>query len=260
MIDKEKAKAAIAEMCQNPDWKEVLANAPGAANLRIGLAFYASKNLADMDQKQKDEYREFREMLERQLNAVELKYLAEEFRRMGVEAAASHYAELLAAKPQEEQASAEQEYQEIVKKASEDKKKVADFQAKYGEGGGEETPAETPTETPEGETAPAPENDGEKSPEENPGENPESAPAQDESPAQSPAQPAQPASPEAEAAPAKSPSQSPSPEAEAPSSASPAPAAQPDLPGFSDDDLKSFLERGKAMLGKGLRLKAKPKA
>lgn len=98
MIDKSKVTAAIAEMTENPDWKEILLNAPGAANLRIALAFYASKNLDSMSSQEKDEYREFRESLEAQLNADELKYLADNFKRMGVDAATQHYSELLAKK------------------------------------------------------------------------------------------------------------------------------------------------------------------
>lgn len=95
MISKEKVIQACREMIENKDWAEVLSNAPGAAQLRIGLAFYASKNLDSMTQEEKDEYREFREMLESQLNREELKYLAEAFDRMGVEAAKEHYQELL---------------------------------------------------------------------------------------------------------------------------------------------------------------------
>jgi len=95
MIDKAKVTQAVSEMTENPDWKDVLMNAPGAANLRIALAFYASKNLDSMSQQEKDEYREFREMLEAQLNAEELKYLVDSFDRMGVEAAKTHYQELL---------------------------------------------------------------------------------------------------------------------------------------------------------------------
>lgn len=240
MIDKEKAKAAIAEMCKNPDWKEVLTNAPGAANLRIGLAFYASKNLSEMDQKQKDEYREFREMLEGQLTAVELKYLAEEFRRMGVEAAATHYQELLSKKPQEEQTAAEQEYQEIVKNAAASKNKVSDFMAKYGPDAGkdgnkdgkEDAPAEKPEE---GENGENPEDE----------QKPEGEETQDEAPA-APATPSEAEKP-ADGKPAEQP-------------ASAATPAQEALPGFSDDDMKAFLDRGKAMLTKGIRMKAKPQA
>lgn len=95
MIDKAKVSQAVSEMCENPDWKDVLMNAPGAANLRVALAFYASKNLDSMSDQEKDEYREFREMLESQLNEEELKYLVQEFGRMGVDAAKSHYEELL---------------------------------------------------------------------------------------------------------------------------------------------------------------------
>lgn len=95
MIDKDKVTQAVSEMCENPDWRDVLVNAPGAANLRVALAFYASKNLDGMSDQEKDEYRQFREMLESQLNAEELKYLVEEFGRMGVDAAKSHYEDLL---------------------------------------------------------------------------------------------------------------------------------------------------------------------
>ena len=95
MIDKEKVKAAVKEMTEaNQDWKDILLNAPGAANLRIALAFYASKNLDAMSQPEKDEYREFREMLEALLNAEEFKYLAEAFGRMGMDVARDHYNEL----------------------------------------------------------------------------------------------------------------------------------------------------------------------
>ena len=94
MIDKEKVKQATLEMTKNADWKEILLNAPGAANLRIALAFYASKNLDAMTSPEKDEYREFREQLEAQLNAEELKYLAESFDRMGLDTAKDHYYEL----------------------------------------------------------------------------------------------------------------------------------------------------------------------
>ena len=236
MIDKEKAKAAIAEMCKNPDWKEVLSNAPGAANLRIGLAFYASKNLAEMDQKQKDEYREFREMLERQLNAVELKYLAEEFKRMGVEAASTHYNELLSKMPQEEQTAAAEEYQEIVKKASEGKNKVSDFMSKYGpdagKGGDKEGKEESPAEKPE-----------EKKDEEKPED--EQKPVGEETQDEAPAAPATPSV--GQEAAADKPTQQ-------LASAEP---TQEALPGFSDDDMKAFLDRGKAMLTKGIRIKAK---
>ena len=54
MIDKAKVSEAIAAMVKNPDWRDVLVNAPGAANLRIGLAFYASKFLSEMDVKEKE--------------------------------------------------------------------------------------------------------------------------------------------------------------------------------------------------------------
>lgn len=95
MIDKQKVKEATLEMTQNnKDWKEILLGAPGAANLRIALAFYASKNLDSMTSQEKDEYREFREQLEAQLNAEELKYLAESFERMGLDTAKDHYYEL----------------------------------------------------------------------------------------------------------------------------------------------------------------------
>ena len=246
MIDKEKAKAAIAEMCKNPDWKDVLANAPGAASLRVSLAFYASKNLAEMDQKQKYEYREFREMLERQLNAVELKYLAEEFKRMGVEAAATHYQELLSKKPQEEQAAAAEEYQEIVKNAAASKNKVSDFMAKYGpdagkggeDGGKEEGHAEKPGE---GAVEEKPEDE----------QKPEGEETQDEAPAAPSVQAA------TESADPQQPKESSLP---ADSSAGSTTAEQEALPGFSDDDMKAFLDRGKAMLTKGIRMKAKPQA
>lgn len=95
MIDKQKVTEAVLEMTRNnSDWKEILMNAPGAANLRIALAFYASKNLDSMSSPEKDEYREFREQLEAQLNAEELKYLAESFDRMGLDTAKDHYYEL----------------------------------------------------------------------------------------------------------------------------------------------------------------------
>lgn len=102
MIDKTKVTAAVTEMTRNDDWAEILLNAPGAANLRIALAFYATKNLPSMSTKEKDEYREFRETLESQLDAEELKYLADSFARMGVDAARDHYNELLAKKTQQE--------------------------------------------------------------------------------------------------------------------------------------------------------------
>ena len=110
MIDKEKVSAAVKEMTANPDWNEVLMRAPGAANLRIALAFYASKNLDSMSSQEKDEYREFRENLEAQLTAGELKYLSEEFGRMGVDAAKQHYNDLFMKKPPEEQQKGQQEY------------------------------------------------------------------------------------------------------------------------------------------------------
>lgn len=116
MIDKSKVQAAISEMIANKDWKEVLFNAPGSANLRIALAFYASKNLPTMDVKEKDEYREFREMLEAQLNAEELKYLTESFARMGVESARTHYQELFSKKTPEEQAEGEKAYERLMGK------------------------------------------------------------------------------------------------------------------------------------------------
>lgn len=142
MIDKEKSKAAIASMCENPEWRKVIENAPGAANLRIALAFYASKNLAEMTQREKDEYREFREVLERQLNAEELKYLAEEFGRMGVEAASTHYNELFAKKSPEEQQQGQKAYDDLMAKI------------RAANGGGEEK-ADNPSEAenpPKGET------------------------------------------------------------------------------------------------------------
>lgn len=123
MIDKSKVQTAIKEMIANKDWKEVLFNAPGGANLRIALAFYASKNLPTMDVKEKDEYREFREMLEAQLNAEELKYLTESFARMGVESARTHYQELFSKKTPEEQAEGTKAYEELMGKVK-------------GEGGG----------------------------------------------------------------------------------------------------------------------------
>ena len=96
MIDRQKVKDAIKRMTENNrDWKEILSNAPGAADLRIALAFYASANLETMTQQEKDEYREFREMLEAQLNEEELKYLLESFDRMGMTVARDHYDELL---------------------------------------------------------------------------------------------------------------------------------------------------------------------
>lgn len=103
MIDKAKISQAVKDMTANPDWEDVLLNAPGGAQLRIALAFYASKNLDSMNQQEKDEYREFREMLESQLNAEELKYLTEAFGRMGVDAAQQHYQELLSKKGPEPQ-------------------------------------------------------------------------------------------------------------------------------------------------------------
>lgn len=203
MIDKAKVKQAISDMTQNPDWADVLRYAPGAANLRVALAFYASKNLPEMDQKEKDEYHEFREMLERQLNATELKYLAEEFNRMGVEAAATHYNELFSKKTPEEQADAEAEFKDIMESARQDK-----------EGGKseEETEETTVTETVE----------------ETQDEAPVALPTPAPSPA--PAQQPQPAAP-----------------------ASPAPAD------FTDDEVKAFVERGGAMLKKGIRIKGQPK-
>ena len=239
MIDKEKAKEAIAEMCKNQDWKDVLSNAPGAAKIRVSLAFYASKNLSEMDQKQKDEYREFREMLERQLNAVELKYLAEEFKRMGVEAAATHYQELFSKKPPEEQTSAEQEYQEIVKKAAEGKGKVSDFMSKYGPDAGKGDDTNSKEDTAEN----TDETKLEEKPEDE--QKPEGEETQDEAPAGTAS-----ASPQQVAvspAPAES------------SAGKPASAEQESLPGFSDDDMKAFLERGKAMLTKGIRVKGAKK-
>lgn len=221
MIDKDKVKQAISEMTQNPDWADVLRYAPGAANLRVALAFYASKNLPEMDQKEKDEYHEFREMLERQLNATELKYLAEEFNRMGVEAAATHYNELFSKKTPEEQADAEAEFKDIMEEARQDK-----------EGGGseEETEETTVTETVE-ETQ-------DEAPVATPTPAPSPAPAQQPQPAVTPATPASPA---------------PAPQGEG----TPAPAAAP--ADFTDDEVKAFVERGGAMLKKGIRLKGQPK-
>lgn len=218
MIDKAKVKQAISEMTQNPDWADILRYAPGAANLRVALAFYASKNLPEMDQKEKDEYHEFREMLERQLNATELKYLAEEFNRMGVEAAATHYNELFSKKPPEEQADAEAEYKDIMEEARQDK-----------EGGGpkEETEETTVTETVE-ETQ-------DEAPVAPPTPAPSPAPAQQPLPAATPTTPASPA---------------PAPQGEG----NPAQAAD-----FTDDEVKAFVERGGAMLKKGIRLKGQPK-
>ena len=217
MIDKNKVKDAIASMTQNPDWADVLRYAPGAANLRVALAFYASKNLPEMDQKEKDEYHEFREMLERQLNATELKYLAEEFNRMGVEAAATHYNELFSKKPPEEQADAEAEYKDIMEEARQDK-----------EGGGseEETEETTVTETVE-ET-------------------------QDEAPAAAPSPDGQTASAQPSPAPA---SPAPAPQGGAPAPAQASTETQQMLPGFTDDEVKAFVERGGAMLKKGIRIK-----
>lgn len=120
MFDKQKiVDAGLAMTERNGDWREILLYAPGNAMLRVGLAFYASQNLKTMDQKEKDEYHEFREMLERHLSAGELKYLTESFSRMGVEKARDHYAELFAKKPQEEQDQGVKEYEEIAKKMTE---------------------------------------------------------------------------------------------------------------------------------------------
>ena len=120
MIDKQKVKEAIAAMTgENEGWRQMLDAAPGAANLRIALAFYASKFLAEMSQQEKDEYREFREMLERQLNAEELKYLEKGFERMGAEAARVHYAELFSKKSPEEQAEGQKAYDELMGKVRE---------------------------------------------------------------------------------------------------------------------------------------------
>ena len=118
MIDKAKVSQAVKDMTANPDWADVLFNAPGGAQLRIELAFYASKNLDSMNQQEKDEYREFREMLESQLSAGELKYLTEAFGRMGVDAAQQHYQELFSKKTPEEQQQGNQEYEAIKNKTS----------------------------------------------------------------------------------------------------------------------------------------------
>lgn len=118
MIDKAKVTEAVSQMTQNPAWEEILLNAPGAAKLRLAVAFYASKFLPQMTTAEKDEYREFREKLESGLNAEELKYLAESFARMGVEAAQQHYAELLASKPAEEQQAASDAYAAMVRSAA----------------------------------------------------------------------------------------------------------------------------------------------
>lgn len=222
MIDKEKVKQAISDMTQNPDWADVLRYAPGAANLRVALAFYASKNLPEMDQKEKDEYHEFREMLERQLNATELKYLAEEFNRMGVEAAATHYNELFSKKTPEEQADAEAEYKDIMDEARQDKE--------GGDGGSEEEVEEETTETVE--------------------ETQDEAPVATPTPAPSPAPEQQPQSSSPAAAPA---SPAPAPQG----GGTPAPTAAP--ADFTDDEVKAFVERGGAMLKKGIRLKGQPK-
>ena len=216
MIDKDKVKQAISDMTQNPDWADVLRYAPGAANLRVALAFYASKNLPEMDQKEKDEYHEFREMLERQLNATELKYLAEEFNRMGVEAAATHYNELFSKKTPEEQADAEAEYEDIMEEARQDK-----------EDGESEEETEETTET----------ENAEETQDEDPApvQAPSPAPAQQPQPAATPADPATPAPQGVD---------------------TPAPAATP--ADFTDDEVKAFVERGGAMLKKGIRIKGQP--
>jgi len=120
MIHKDKVTEAIRSMTKNPDWRDVIRYAPGLAAHRIALAFYASKNLSSMDQKEKDEYREFRELLERQLNAKELKYLAEAFARMGVDAARDHYNELFSKKSPDEQAQGQKEYDELADKMREE--------------------------------------------------------------------------------------------------------------------------------------------
>lgn len=116
MIDKAKVVEAIKSMKEKGDWGIVLKNAPGAAALRVALAFYASKNLDSMSSSEKDEYREFRETLEQQLNAEELKYLTEAFGYMGVQAAQEHYKELFDKKPPEEQQQGTLAYNEIAKR------------------------------------------------------------------------------------------------------------------------------------------------
>lgn len=121
MIDQTKAIEAIRDMTKNEAWRDILVNAPGAADLRIALAFYASKFLSTMDQKEKDEYREYREMLERSLNAEELWYLTQEFGRMGVEAAQTHYKELFGKRPLEDQEKAKKAYGELMEKIGREK-------------------------------------------------------------------------------------------------------------------------------------------
>ena len=96
MFEKEKLKEAIRSMTEgNDDWKAVLRDAPGAARLRVAVAFYANKFLDQMTQQEKDEYREFRENLEAQLDSEELKYLVGAFDRMGAARAVEHYRDLL---------------------------------------------------------------------------------------------------------------------------------------------------------------------
>ncbi len=143
MIDKEKIKAAVADMTKNKRWRAVLMDAPGAASMRIALAFYATKNLKDMSVHEQDEYRDFRQMLESRLNAFELKYLAEAFGKMGAEPARVHYEDLFGKKPEAERAEGEKQYAEL----------AAKIEARDDGGGedGKETVKNAPTSAPTGE-------------------------------------------------------------------------------------------------------------
>ncbi len=158
MFEKEQLKKAIRWMCaKNPDWAEILHYAPGAAALRFGVAFYGAMilekpedQMSDEEKKSaqqfKDEYREFRENLEPQLNAFELKYLAEQFDRMGKAEASKHYRELLSQKQELEQAEAQSQYDDLMARIRAEKETSGD--------GGSDTPSDRPYQGFDGGKAP----------------------------------------------------------------------------------------------------------
>lgn len=131
MIDKNKVvESAFETINNNEDWKQVLMDAPPGAQLRICIAFYGAKNKGEWEriakdsslsaderseaQKSLDEYREFREQFTATLNAFDLKYLAENFERMGLESGAQAYREAFEAKPEEERKSASEQYAKLI--------------------------------------------------------------------------------------------------------------------------------------------------
>ena len=151
-FDEGKIVQAITELItKNKDWRKILVNAPGGAALRIGVAFYANRFLNELERVEKEEYREFREMLEQQLTGDELKYLAETFARMGVDKAAEHYNELLSKKDPAEQEEAKQKWENEYSKKLEAPAKQYEMTRPEGgvevEGEGEGSSTAQPSET-----------------------------------------------------------------------------------------------------------------